>query len=233
MKIKRVFTSILLTNIVSGLLIISKHCIAYDHMAAVKAGISLGRSEIETQDQILSDLFALGFSTHFGYRWIQLEMNASSYINFGNADQSKHSINRSTILGDGTFRSVSFVAPVKWIFDHQLSIKKNWRPFVSFGPAVGLQTFKFETIQTLSGEYDSAHKITYESYGYVASIGFEEILPKKLRPIFVEFNYKYSWTEEASLVGGSAQKVKLITQETPPYKNREKTFLVSIGMTIF
>lgn len=203
----------------------------YSYDWAFKAAGSVGSTLLTSLQGEEETTPSIGFNLHFGYRWTTFELNLSSYVNMTYIHDHNFEINGSQVRGRGFFRSVAF-GPMARVFLTGRPYKQ-WRPYLGFGPLLALQTIKIEKAQVTGGQYSIVNKLTYESAGGLISIGFEEFIPKLLRPSFIEFSYKYLRSYKRNEIGGTKKEVLEITEENDKRSISEHTLLVSLGVLIF
>jgi hypothetical protein len=204
---------------------------SFTNEAALKGGLSLGATHLETLDNKKDLLPTYGFNTHFLRRWVNWELMASSYINAGSFRRTRQQVGTTEVSGKGNFRSVGLAFPAKYILSRPLWDK--WHPYFAAGPAIGLKTYRFTSTSVVGGNYNSKHKLTYDSKGAIVLIGLEQWLPKSKHPAYLEFTYKYLATKKVSEVGGRPTKVLIIGKHELPEKFYEHSFMFSLGMLIF
>lgn len=208
---------------------------AYENLWAIKVAGSLGYSELKSFEDSRESAFAIGFNTHFGYRFKRFEINASSYVNISKFEGVKLQSNENIWIGKGDFRSVSFGPTMKYFY---LLPKKNktWGWYIGGGPLLGIQTFKYDDdddITVESGTYNASNKTTFDSKGFILLWGREEYIAKSKRPVFFEISYKYLAGNRLAAVGGKPTLVRLEFSDKTSYKVREHAAVFSMGITLF
>lgn len=206
---------------------------AYENHFAMKLGLSSGFTLVRTYQNKIDEVPAIGFNTHFGYRFKKWELNTSSYVNVSSLEKSRHRVANTTFNAEGRFRSVTFAIMAKYIFEKKIKKTNIWNPYISLGPAIGLQTFKFESITNLSENSISTNdKLTYDTFGLIFALGVEELLEKNSYPVYMELSYKIQRTHELSKVNGTQKKQQTVFRENPRERFTEHSLLFTLGMTV-
>lgn len=211
---------------------------SYHNRFALKAAVSFGVTQTLALEDSKDDNLSIGFVTHFGYRFTNLEINLSSYVNFSDMEETNQSLDGEDYFAEGNFRSTSFAFMTKYIFDRPL-YKNTWHFTIQAGPTIGLQTYKFDSddedgdADLVEPRDDFVTKLTYDSFGYVLAFGVEEILDKGLRPTYFELSYKYLQSRRGALASGEPHKIIARDEQTIGSDIREHSLMFSIGITFF
>jgi hypothetical protein len=215
----------------SLIFVFSLSCFAYTNKIALKAGLSAGYGVLNNRASTSQGFPTLGVASYFGKKWERWEIGFTSQANAGLWKDQSFYANGSILTGRGHFRSLSFGPHVRMYVDYWE--KKQWKCYFGLSPLFSIRTFKFSNTQKVGGSYTEGHKLTFESFGPMLSIGWEEQLTTTQRPSFLELNYRYLESQTRTEVGGTTTKVESIIQEQDDGGTSEHTLVITWGMLIF
>lgn len=207
---------------------------AYTNELALRAGVTYARPYITANNSSNDELGAIGFNTHFGYKWDKWSVDLSSYFYWGSFDSLNFKARNETIQGNGGFRNVSF-SPMLRYHLNQFEPIKGWNIFFGAGPVWSLESISLDTFTSTGNQFSTDQKITYETFGAIVAIGFEENLKlKEDHPFYVELSAGYKKSYEVSVVDKSdSTEIQLLSQEEKNGDLRDRFVAISFGILIF
>lgn len=215
-----------------------KQSFAFEDSLALRGGLNAVAGSIETFDERedipeSEDHYgAFGFNTHFGYKWSDWEILASSYIHYGKIEKISLLVNDEVVTGSGSLRHLNIGPLVRYHTGYELF--KTWQVYLGAGPTWSLQTIKMKNFIT-NGNFNGNQKLTYESFGYTLSIGIEENLKyKNLHPVYFEFVYGQQESYKVSVVeSAKITETNILSTRDTEQEINSKFFYLSMGITIF
>lgn len=222
---------VLLTTLLS---LFALSTFSFENDLVLKGGISYTAAKIRGISGTEDSLNGTGFNTHFGYKWVNWEINLSSYIFWGEAEDLTYRAQGTTYTGDGSLRHVSFGPTFKYTFN-QFEPYKNWRLYAGLGPSWSLQTVKFDEPDDDQTVFNRNQKLTYESSGGFLFIGAEEQTKyKEMHPVYIEILYSYKDSKSLTVVDTtSTTETNILSKEESKQDLSGHYFMFTIGITIF
>jgi hypothetical protein len=210
---------------------ISLSSFSYTNKIALKAGLSAGIGVLKSRASTAQNVPTLGVASYFAKKWEKWEAGFTSQANAGVWNDQSFLINGSIITGKGHFRSLSFGPHLRRYVDFWE--KKQWKCYFGLSPLFGIRTIKFSDTQKTGGSFTEGNKLTFESFGPMISLGWEEQLDSNERPSFLEINYRFLNSQKRTEVGGTTTKVESIVREQDDGGTSEHTLVITWGMLIF
>lgn len=173
----------------------------------------------------------LGFNTHAGRLFRQVELNLSSYgtvarfrglgFNVQNS-QLAHSSGLSTTIAFGpTFKYIT-----NYLFNH-------WRLYVLGGALYGQQAYRVKASTVSSGPFVPEKKICVEGPGYIVGVGIDEINTFYRHKIYLDLTYKHLQGDKVVVTQGNQILQTAVWQGTASHKIKERSFMANVGFYFF
>tara|TARA_R110000868_G_scaffold156866_4_gene383953 strand:- start:2742 stop:3419 length:678 start_codon:yes stop_codon:yes gene_type:complete len=215
------------------LFLISNFSFGYENEFALKAGASVAYSHLKYIDHSEDNAGGVGFNTNFGYRFSRFEFNLTSFTAFGEMEKLTYQIGGTRVDGEGSFNHASFGPTLRYYFDVRPNGKWHW--YVAVGPIWSINTFKLEDFTVQSGTYRKQYRYSYNSRGWMFTIGLEEAFANKiLNPAYIELLVAYQTAYQVSLLDNSDFK-QVLTLESDKVRTNiySTTVMINFGLIVF
>ncbi|MBH47491.1 MAG: hypothetical protein CME71_04925 [Halobacteriovorax sp.] len=206
---------------------------AYENEFALKAGGSVAFSHLKYIDHSEDNAGGVGFNTNFGYRFKSFEFNLTSFTAFGEMEKLTYQIGGTRVDGEGSFNHASFGPTLRYYFDVRPNTKWQW--YIALGPVWSINTFKLEDFSVQSGTYKKQYRYSYNSRGWMLTIGLEEaLISKDLNPAYIELLIAYQTAYQVALLDNSDFK-QVLTLESDSVRTNiyTTTVMINIGLMVF
>jgi hypothetical protein len=167
------------------------------------------------------------------------EISVISLIRFSKKENVSLPLNEQTLAGRSGAYDVLISPQFKTYIPWGITSKGTpWNFYFTAGPSWSLHSFTFKnntTARDLDFPVSSAQfKVTYDTYGLVAGVGFQEVTKfKSMHPVFIELLYTRSKTRKASLLDTSKFHVTNVVFEERQRSITYQGFVLQMGITLF
>lgn len=203
---------------------------------ALKGGLGLSYVDLsrkKTEEKFASPVI----NTQVSYYMGDFELTANANMSFGKINDLKYDLDGETLGGTGKVIDVSIGPILKYKTNMSMGLG-NWSFYLGAGPAWSLYSISFyDTDQLKNSEYGitvDEYKLSYDTFGYNAILGFEEKTSyKSMHPVYIEMIYSYRRSRKLSLVDTEKfEEIDLaFEQEDNTFKYH--AFIINMGITFF
>lgn len=217
-----------------SVLLLTQSIHSYQDELALTVGFSYSKVSLNANHGTTDEMEAIGFNSHYGYKWKNWTLELSSYLFWGSFDELTFQARDESVRGNGSFSDVSFGPILKYHFD-TVDFVKGWSFYAGIGPTWSMQSIRFDNASSTGNLFSINQKITYESFGGVFNIGIEEISEKKENhPFYIEVSIGYKRSYEVSVVDKSDFiEVETLSKEERKGDLEEKYIAISFGIIVF
>ena len=202
--------------------------LSFENELSLRLGGHVSSMNMESFDNVKGIFTGGGFNTNISWRFNYSEWGLASFAFFGGG-RANLGVGSTRALGRSKVRRVAIGPFYKYITP--LKVEK-WHFFTGLGPVWSMETFKFSSHDTLSGNFAKGYKISLLSRGGFISMGMEQLFKsKKNNPMYLELRYGFCEARRAYLVDAADFK-SVITLDKEKNRQHVKIYTIVLNMGI-
>ena len=211
------------------LIILISSVFSFENDLSLRLGGHVSSMNIQSFDDVEGTFIGGGFNSNISWRFTSSEWGFVSFAFLGGG-RANLNVASTQVVGRSKLRRVAIGPFYKYITPLKV---KNWHFFTALGPVWSMETFKFSSYSTLSGNFPAGYKMALVSRGAFISLGMEELFKskKKNNSIYFEIRYGFSEAIRAFLVDATDFK-SVITLNKEKNRQHVKIHTIALNMGV-
>jgi hypothetical protein len=166
------------------------------------------------------------------------ELSIQGLLRLGKKQDLSFMIDNIELGGRAAAYDVQITPQIKAYLPFPALREGRWRPYISVGPSWSLYTFSFRNNESARnssiGLNSSQFKLAYDTNGFSATLGFQEITKyKEMHPTFIEIIYSSYQSRRVSLLDTTKFHKTNTILERGDRSLKGQMIAINIGVTLF